>query len=374
MVYNGEFWALFNTQYGKRLTKFEFTHYRQLWENNNAEIDVLKFFDNRISVQKENTSLLIDFEGNPYFLGNFSRLEPYFKGIAVGQLPNKKFLLIDTLGNAVSDTFIQIEPCFPSPYYKVETEDKKLKFGLVIFDTVQRKFHVSKIKSEKPIEFAWYGGTPLFLAETNGESRIFTPQDSILFQSKGVEIKSHAMDIFVQNVRKLPKAKTGPWLKKWFNPINRSFSQISADEIGVLHSNLLVIYDNKLAKLYQFDEQEIPLFQEDKPLKEVNEVKEIFGLNKGELFVVRTDSTEAIIDKNGRILIPFGKGNLEDFAPNLFTRTTEQGMLLMNLKNKVVLGPFEEIQEDGFEGYLLIKKEGRWMWLDSKNRLFGETL
>jgi hypothetical protein len=368
MVFNGEFWALFNA-YGKRLTKFEYLPLYQ--KNTSYDFETLRFYDNRIIVQKENMPVLIDFEGNPYFLGSFSHVEPFVNGLAVATLPNKKQLLIDTQGKAKSDTFTSVEAWIPGTYYKVETEDKKLKYSLIRANTYSKNY-TYKIKSEKPIEGAWYFNKPLFLSESNGESKIFNEDDSLLFTAKGLDIKVHAHEIFIQHVRKNPKTKTGPWVKKWFNPALKNFSQIAVDEIAVLSEDRLVLYDNKKAKLVHINETEIPIFQEDKPLPEIHSIKEIF-VNRENTFIVRTDSTEALINKDGLVLIPFDKGSLEEYTHNLITRNKDGNAYLLNYQNKNILGPFEEINEEGFEGYFLIKQEDRWVWVDTKKRLFGET-
>jgi len=48
------------------------------------------------------------------------------------------------------------------------------------------------------------------------------------------------------------------------------------------------------------------------------------------------------------------------------------GQYLITEDNKTILGPFDEINEEGFEGYYLINKASRWFWVDMKNREFIE--
>jgi hypothetical protein len=367
-VHNGEFWALFNSN-GKRITKFEFTSFEKLDEN--IPVDWAYFHDNRILVRNETTQFFIDFNGNQFFLGSFTHLEPFYKQHSVARLPNNLQLIIDTAGNAKSDTFTRIESLYPGIYTAFDASKPKQQ-TLLILDS---NLHVrtSHYASEKSIKLAWYWNKPLFLIENKNEISIYNTLDSLLYKEKNQEVYVHANTVFVQNLRKNPKSRLSPTIKKWFNPYKNAFSEIYADEIGVLANEKLAVYQQQKAYLFNINEQQIPFFYEDKNTPEVAKITHIYQLNRATNFLISTDSMQAVSDENGRITLPFTKGQIEEFSSDLFWITNEKGSFIVNQKNQNILGPFEEINEDGFPGYWLIKQNDRWIWVDAKKRWFGES-
>ena len=367
-VHNGEFWALFNSN-GKRITKFEFTSFEKLDEN--IPVDWAYFHDNRILVRNETTQFFIDFNGNQFFLGSFTHLEPFYKQYSVAHLPNNLQLIIDTAGNAKSDTFTRIESLYPGIYNAFDASKPKQQTLLILDSNLQIK--TSHYASEKPIKLAWYWNKPLFLIENKNEISIYNTLDSLLYKDKNQEVYVHANTVFVQNLRKNPKSRLSPTVKKWFNPYKNTFSEINAEDIGVLANERLTVYQQQKAYLFNINEQQIPFFYEDKNTPEVAKITNIHQLNRATNFLISTDSMQAVSDENGRITLPFTKGQIEEFSSDLFWITNEKGSFIVNQKNQNILGPFEEINEDGFPGYWLIKQNDRWIWVDAKKRWFGES-
>ncbi len=368
-VHNGEFWALFNSN-GKRITKFEFTSFEGLDEN--IPVDWAHFHDNRIWVRNETTQFFIDFNGNQFFLGSFTKLEPFYKQHSIASLSKNRQLLIDTAGNAKSDTFTKIESLYPG-IYNAFVQSKPKQQTLLILDS---NLHVksSHYASEKTIKMAWYWNNPLFLVENKNEISIYNALDSLVYKGKNQEVYVHANTIFVQNIRKNPKTRLSPTFKKWFNPYKNAFSEISAEYIGVLAKERISVYQQQKAFLFAINEQQIPFFQEDRNTQDITQINDIHQLNRETNFLIHTDSMQAVSDENGRITLPFTKGQIEEFSTDLFWISTENGSFIVNKKNQKILGPFEEINEDGFPGYWLIKQNDRWIWVDYKKRLFSESI
>ena len=68
----------------------------------------------------------------------------------------------------------------------------------------------------------------------------------------------------------------------------------------------------------------------------------------------------------------FVSGTLEEYGSVHFLINKVNGQYLITEDNKTILGPFDEINEEGFEGYYLINTASRWFWVDMKNREFIE--
>ncbi len=368
-VHNGEFWALFNSN-GKRITKFEFTSFEGLDNNFPEIVDWAHFHDNRILVRNETTQFFVDFNGNQFFLGSFTHLEPFYKQHSVASLPNNLQILIDTAGNAKSDTFNRIETLYPG-IYSAHLQSNPKQQTLLILDSKQQ-VRKSQYISDKPIKMAWYWNKPLFLIENKAEISIYNTKDSLVYRGKNQEIYVQANTVFVQNIRKNPKSKTSASVKKWYNPYKNAFSEINADDIGVLANERITVYQQQKAYLFAINEQQIPFFEVDKNIQEVAQIKQIHQLNRDSNLLISTDSMQAISDENGRIILAFTKGQIEEYGANLFWLASEDGIFIINSKNQKVLGPFEEINEDGFPGYWLIKQNDRWIWVDQKKREFRE--
>jgi hypothetical protein len=80
-----------------------------------------------------------------------------------------------------------------------------------------------------------------------------------------------------------------------------------------------------------------------------------------------------IIDLNGRLRLPFTSGEIEEFDEINFIHANQGQRVLLNENNQVLLTDFEDLNDEGFEGYFLLKRHDRWMWSDKRKRLFGET-
>jgi len=371
MVYNGEFWALFN-QYGKRISKFEYDEIGANIEESDAPVLITKFQNNRILVRKEKSLLVLDFEGNPKFLGTYSHIEPFENNTALAKISDKQYVLIDTNGNAKSDTFQNISTWIAGKYYQVHISSPNKSSYKTLRISEDQKCLISNFSSETPIDFAWYWGKPLFIIKQNGEWKIYNYQDSLVFKSKTGELKSHAQTLIIRNTRKNLKIRNSPIVKQWFNPYSKRFSVQNAQEIGVLQNERIVIYSQGLALLFHVNETALPIFHEAHQTPLVSEIKEIFRINRDDLFLVRTDSMETLIDSNGKMLMDFNKGNIEEYGSKYFLINHTNGKNIITAENKVVLGPFDEINEDGFEGYYLINKNSRWLWVDLNKREFAE--
>jgi hypothetical protein len=368
-VFNGEFWALFN-QYGKRISKFEYNEIITYLEESKAPIALPRFENNRILVRKENSLLVLDFEGNQRFLGTFTQITPFLNYLAVATLPNKRQLLIDTNGNALSDTFISLVPYIPGQFYQAQLPSKKPQYAALHIAQSQPK--LLRFRSESPIEFARYWDNPHFLSKINGEWHIHNAQDSLVFKSKTGDFKSHAQTLFISLQRKNPKLRNSPWVKKWFNPYSHSFSSAASEEIGVLQNKRIVLYDNNKALLYKVDETPLPIFHESKSTPDVSNIREIFRINRNDLLMVRTDSSQTLIDLNGKMQFDFTRQTIEEITPPYFLQSRPNGQFLITENNKTIIGPFDEINEEGFEGYYLLNKTDKWIWVDAKKRWFGE--
>jgi hypothetical protein len=370
MVHNGDAWALFNS-YGKRISKFEFTEVSHNTNDQIAPTALVHFENNRIIVRKENTDMVLDFEGNLNFIGGFNSIEPFQYGISVATLPDKRQLFIDTNGTALSDTFLALLSWMPGAYYQATIPGKKITYGVVSIKNQGPQ--LLNFRSENAIEFAWYWSNPHFLTRTNTEWRIFNAQDSLVAQGKTMDVKGHAQTLFIQTLRKNPKNRNSPLIKKWYNPQKNGFSEISGEEIGVLQEERLVVYEDKKARLFHVNETAYPLFSETEPLKEAAEIREIFRINRQDLLMARTDSLVGIIDLNGRLRLPFTSGEIEEFDEINFIHANQGQRVLLNENNQVLLTDFEDLNDEGFEGYFLLKRHDRWMWSDKRKRLFGET-
>ena len=371
MVYNGEYWALFN-QFGKRITKFEYDEVATNSEVSDAPIQLSRFGNNRILVRKSKSLLVLDFEGNPRFLGTFAHIEPFQNNIALAELPDKRQILIDTNGNSLSDTFQNISTWIAGEYYQgVKLRSKKSTYQ-VLRITENSQSVVSAFTSEIPIDIAWYWNKPHFITKHKGEWHIYNYLDSMVYQSKTGDLRTHAQTLIVKNTRKNPKLRNSPIVKQWFNPYSKSFSTETAEEIGVLQNERLVLYNNGRAQLFKSNETELPIFHEAHQTPSVPNIKEIFRVNREDLLMARTDSMESIIDLNGKMLMDFVSGTLEEYGSVHFLINKVNGQYLITEDNKTILGPFDEINEEGFEGYYLINKASRWFWVDMKNREFIE--
>jgi hypothetical protein len=329
------------------------------------------FDNNRIIVRKENTDMVLDFEGNLNFIGAFNSIQTFQYGISVATLPDKRQLFIDTNGTALSDTFLALLSWMPGAYYQATIPGKKITYGVVSIKNQGPQ--LLKFRSDNAIEFAWYWSNPHFLTRTNTEWRIFNAQDSLLAQGKTMDVKGHGETLFIQTLRKNPKNRNSPLIKKWYNPQKNGFSEISGEEIGVLQDERLVVYENKKARLFHVNETAYPLFSETEPLKEAAEIREIFRINRQDLLMARTDSLVGIIDLNGRLRLPFTAGEIEEFDEINFIHVNQDQRVLLNENNQVLLTDFEDLNDEGFEGYFLLKRHDRWMWSDKRKRLFGET-
>lgn len=377
-VFNGEFWALFN-QYGKRISKFEYSEIITLLDESKAPIALTRFENNRILVRKENTLLVLDFEGNQRFLGTFTQITPFLNYLAVATLPDKRQLLIDTNGNALSDTFASLSPWIPGQYYQAQLPGKKTQYAALHISQYQPK--LLRVRSDIPIEFAWYWdsvpklGHPNahFLSKINSEWHLYNAQDSLVFKSKTGDFKSHAQTLIISLQRKNPKLRNSPWVKKWFNPYSHSFSSTASEEIGVLQNERIVLYENNKALLYHVNETPLPIFYESKNTPEVSNIQEIFRINRNDLLMVKTDSSQTLIDLNGSMQFDFSRQPLEEITAPHFLQSRPNGQFLITDRNKTIIGPFDEINEDGFEGYYLLNKNAKWFWVDAKKRWFGET-
>ena len=371
MVYNGEFWALFN-QYGKRISKFEYDEIGANIEESDAPVLITKFQNNRILVRKEKSLLVLDFEGNPKFLGTYSHIEPFENNTALAKISDKQYVLIDTNGNAKSDTFQNISTWIAGKYYQVHISSPNKSSYKTLRISENQKCLISNFSSETPIDFAWYWNKPHFITKHKGEWHIYNYLDSMVYQSKTGDLRTHAQTLIVKNTRKNPKLRNSPIVKQWFNPYSKSFSTETADEIGVLQNERLVLYNNGRAQLFKSDETELPIFHEAHQTPLVPNIKEIFRVNREDLLMARTDSMESIIDLNGKMLMDFVSGTLEEYGSVHFLINKVNGQYLITEDNKTILGPFDEINEEGFEGYYLINKASRWFWVDMKNREFIE--
>jgi hypothetical protein len=89
--------------------------------------------------------------------------------------------------------------------------------------------------------------------------------------------------------------------------------------------------------------------------------------------MARTDSLVGIFDLNGRLRLPFTAGEIEEFDEINFIHVNQDQRVLLNENNQVLLTDFEDLNDEGFEGYFLLKRYDRWMWSDKRKRLFGET-
>jgi hypothetical protein len=366
-VHNGERWALFN-MHGKRITKFE---YKEVEGYKNGDIDWYRFRDNRIWVTTESTPFFIDFQGNPFFWGNVSGLEPFELQHSIATLMNGNQVLIDTNGTAVSDTFLSLQRIPSSPYFLAQTLNKyHLKLTLLPSGRLQK----SAWSSDKAIAWAWYWGKPVFQLEQHKESLFIDANDSLLLKGKFSDVYIFAQTIFIQQSRKNPKQKQSALVKKWFNPYLQSFSLVQADDIGILTQERIAVTQQKTAFLYHIDETPFPIFDANTSLAEVNSIRQITQLNRTNQFMVSTDTSQAIVNLEGRLLLPFYTAQIEEFGSQWYLLTDSIGARIVNDKNQVVLGPFEEINEEGFPGYFLIKQGETWIWIDSKKRLFSESV
>ena len=114
-----------------------------------APIALPRFENNRILVRKENSLLVLDFEGNQRFLGTFTQITPFLNYLAVATLPDKRQLLIDTNGNALSDTFISLVPYIPGQFYQAQLPGKKPQYAALLIAQSQTK--LLRLRSESPI-------------------------------------------------------------------------------------------------------------------------------------------------------------------------------------------------------------------------------
>lgn len=322
--------------------------------------------------------MVLDFEGNQRFLGTFTQITPFLNYLAVATLPDKRQLLIDTNGNALSDTFASLSPWIPGEFYQAQLPGKKTQYAALHITQSQPK--LLRFRSETPIEFAWYwesthkAGHPNahFLSKINSEWHIHNTQDSLVFKSKTGDFKSHAQTLFISLQRKNPKLRNSPWIKKWFNPYSHSFSSAVADEIGVLQNERIVLYENNKALLYLVNETPLPIFHESKSTPEISNIREIFRINRNDLLMVRTDSSQTITDLSGKMQFDFTHQTIEEITPPYFLQSRPDGQFLITDQNKTIIGPFDEINEEGFEGYFLLHKTDKWFWVDAKKRWFGE--
>lgn len=369
-VFNGEFWALFN-KYGKRISPFEYNEIATPEDESDLPVAFPKFQDNRILVRKEKDLLVLDFEGNKHFLGSFSHITPFTNHLALATLPDSRQLLIDTSGKAQSDTFVRLSILIPGHYYQAEIQSIKPRFGVLFVNkTFPALMH---LRSDIPVETAWYWNNVHFLTKTNGEWQIHSSQDSMVFKSKTVEIMSHAQTVFVQTLKKNPKSRNSPWVKKWFNPYTHNFSVATAQEIGVLQEERIVLYENSKARLFHINETPLPVFHETKSVAEVSDIREIYRINRNQLLFAKTDTSQTIIDLNGKMLFEFSPYEIEEFGSQYFIQNREDGQYLINQNQGDLLGPFHEINEEGFEGYYLVNDHKKWVWIDARKRWFGES-
>lgn len=369
-VYNGEFWALFN-KFGKRISPFEYNEIASPGDESDLPVALPKFQDNRILVRKENDLLILDFEGNKHFLGTFTHITPFTKHLALATLPDSRQLLIDTSGKAKSDTFTRLNILVPGRYYQAEITDKRGRFGILSVE--KERPALLKLRSDIPVEMAWYWNNTHFLGKSNGEWQIFNSRDSMVFKSKTGDIKTYAQTLFVQPSKKNPKIRNSPWVKKWFNPYSQSFSLITAQEIGVLQEERIVLYENRKALLYHVNETPLPVFHEAKNVAEVSDIREIYRINRNDLLAVKTDTSQTLIDLNGKMLFDFSPNEIEEFGNQCFIQYKEKGQFLIDKNQRQLLGPFEEINEEGFQGYYLINDGKKWVWIDARKRRFGES-
>lgn len=370
-VHNGEAWALFNI-YGKRITKFEFNEVEG--HDNKNDIDGYRFSHNRIWVKNQETSFFIDFSGNPRFLGNFSQLKPFDHDRCIATLSSGQQILIDTAGNPLSDTFNSIEYVPLTQTYLVQSKTSNKHHHKITF-TGKNKYSLAPLHSEKPIKWAWYWGNPVFVLEQNKEQLFLNESDSILYKQKASELFVLAQTIITQSTKRNPKQKQSPLVKRWFNPYKQTFSEVTADEIGILNQERLSVKQGKITFLFHVNETAFPLFTLTNALPEAASVTGIFQLNNPSLFMATTDTSQAIIDTQGLVKIPFFNGQIDEFGKSEFALSNNSGIRIVNLFNQaLVKDAYEEIQEEGFPGYYLVKSENHWVWLDKKNRLFGESI
>ena len=91
------------------------------------------------------------------------------------------------------------------------------------------------------------------------------------------------------------------------------------------------------------------------------------------IVVAKTETSQTLIDLNGKMLFEFSPNEIEEFGREYFIQYQEKGQFLIDKYQHQILGPFQEINEEGFQGYYLINDGKKWVWIDARKRRFGES-
>ena len=368
IIYNGSKWALFNHN-GKRLTEFLFDDILLEEEIRNVPFETTRFTDNRVIGTKKSRLWVVNYSGEPVFIGNYQSISPFFRGLSIAKTMNiDGYTIIDTTGKVVSDTFRHLERVDKVNIYITR---HKAHFTVIHY---QDTTAVWTLESDKKPLIARYWGMPLVATYSKQSWQIFALDSINPLSAIKDDLQIKGDQIFV-TIKKIKRGRKRMDKIAWFNPKSKKLSSILSDNIAVLDHSRLVSFTGNTPVIFNVFEKEFPIFSlrdSPHPIPKWNEIRKS---GYPEYYFAYGDSVQCVIDTVGRVIFTEVNCNLE-FVDNklIVCYYTNGKSKLVDLKNQTILSDFNDLIHPSFPGYYLINIKDKWSWVDQRKRLLGEPI
>ncbi len=383
LLFNGKSWGIFNKS-GKLLTGLNYSDIAGLSDGNEMPFDAISLGNGPIPVKVADSHFYIHPDGSTAITGPFSDAHIFInKKAKVGfKKDNKDFYcLINTLGTAVSDTFLEIETILPNTYMA------KTKNGIHCIFTFS---HDSMIKLNIQCEDRIHAinntfSQPLFLCSDAKNSTIYKQNGQIVYKGKLQSVETLANRIFIKtslvnmDSKKKNKKIKSTQLKQWFNPVTASFSAVQGLEISILNDSTLAVQNEGGWKVYHINETPLQFnnpFKKSDTTNLFNAISQFDGKN----FLFEKNGLYGILQPNGTVLIDNKFKEIASTSyPNQFIvrfspkniDEADWGTIFTN--GRFNIEPhFDGLSSDEFENYWLVNYNAKNAWLDSKGNLFAD--